>query len=202
MGFSILQELQDSELVEFEIEVAKKACRSQHDIFEPYPSFLLKSPEIRKHSGFISDISDNKNLELMKKIIDSFPSADVIKGCLTETDLIFTLYWSWRAYLFRLESFPSEEDVMLPYNVLRFILFTNRQILCPLKESMLLEFATGIRQFVVLYDNEAEQRFEQMRGANGSIFAFHGSGPANWYSIIRYKLIFIADFSFLSLYHF
>jgi hypothetical protein len=75
---------------------------------------------------------------------------------------------------------------MLPYDVVRFVLSSNRLSLRPLAEAELLPVPGPATQFVVLAaDPEKEAAFAQLRAAHGSFFAFHGSKGENWYSIVR-----------------
>lgn len=75
---------------------------------------------------------------------------------------------------------------MLPYDVVRFVLSSNRLSLRHLAESELLPVPGAATQFVVLAaDPKKEAAFAQLRAAHGSFFAFHGSKGENWYSIVR-----------------
>lgn len=51
------------------------------------------------------------------------------------------------------------------------------------------DWATSAELFLVSPGPpEREQRFQELRRAHGSAFAFHGSGPENWASILRHGL--------------
>ncbi|XP_057850891.2 uncharacterized protein LOC131061296 isoform X2 [Cryptomeria japonica] len=64
-GASVLQELKNSELIDLELTLAAAAARySNRDVFQPYPSFLLKKCEVRKRAGFFS-----KNISELKSSI-------------------------------------------------------------------------------------------------------------------------------------
>lgn len=126
-GASILKELQTSELIEVELSLAADATTSDRDVFEPYPSFLLKTQEIRKRSGFFSECPSgesieylmasislepeisrafgmknymvNKKLKLLHSIIDSFPPVAEMQECTTDLALMQKLGASWLKHL-------------------------------------------------------------------------------------------------------
>jgi hypothetical protein len=81
------------------------------------------------------------------------------------------------------------QEQRLAYDVIRFVLTTNRISLSLLDDTQKLPSLRTILQFVVLWDTpEKEAHFVQRRiDAGGSFFAFHGSPAENWYSILRYN---------------
>ncbi|XP_057850892.2 uncharacterized protein LOC131061296 isoform X3 [Cryptomeria japonica] len=211
-GASVLQELKNSELIDLELTLAAAAARySNRDVFQPYPSFLLKKCEVRKRAGFFSkNISElkssiyisrkaetdmnNKNLCLLQKVIDSFPPVSVIQKYSSEIELVVKLGISWLKEDYNTDSVNqtdlSQEDyaekIWLPYKILRYVLFTNRLSLCLVQEDHRFNVHRSLYQFAVFYNSESELKFAERRKAEGSIFAFHGSSLSNWYSIIRW----------------
>ncbi|KAH9317006.1 hypothetical protein KI387_018775, partial [Taxus chinensis] len=209
IGASVLQELQNSELIDLELTLAAAATRSTNrDVFEPFPAFLLKRQEIRKRSGFFSnkeirsgeDISNetvdhlvNKNLDIIKRLIDSFPPLSEMQQCSNEIELVLKLGIPWvqknrnPSSVNKISSSQEEyaQIIWLPYKILRYVLFTNRLSLRLLQDGHRLDLHGPLYQFAVFYNAESEQKFEQRRKTEGSFFAFHGSSLSNWYSIIR-----------------
>ena len=90
------------------------------------------------------------------------------------------------------DKYSGAEVWQLPYNVLQFILSTNKLSLVFLSENddKLLKFNNSqsqIYQFAVVQDSpdrEAESEFSKSEKP-ATTFAFHGSPPRNWYSILR-----------------
>lgn len=233
-GASILQELRNSEWIEVELSLARDATTSNRDVFEPYPSFLLKKQEIRKRSGFFSDYPpgeslefrmaimsmepensrelgiknylDNKKLDLLRLIIDSFPPVAEMQECTSDVVLMQKLGASWLRQQCYSDNFEvdklSEEDyvenVTLAYNVLRYVLFTNRLSMNLVQQDLRFDVPGSLYQFAVFYDSEREQSFERRRKTEGSIVAFHGSASCNWYSIIRNGLRCLSRTDYMS----
>ncbi|GLJ56184.1 hypothetical protein SUGI_1206430 [Cryptomeria japonica] len=65
LGASVLQELQKSELMDLELTLAFAAtkCGGNREVFEPYPTFLLKAEELRRRSGFFSSYKHETHVE-------------------------------------------------------------------------------------------------------------------------------------------
>ncbi|GLJ33121.1 hypothetical protein SUGI_0666570 [Cryptomeria japonica] len=220
IGASVLQELKNSELIDLEITLAASAARSVAlDVFEPYPSFLLKKDEIRKRSGFFSSIESekatasepkdflaNKNLDLIRQIIDTFPPLPAMQGCSNEIELILKLGMSWLQKDYKSGGIDwddlSEEEYadqfLLPYKVLTYVLFTNRSSIYALKNSDKLNVEGALYEFAVIYNSEIERILNQRRATEGSFFAFHGSYICNWYSIIRNGLKCLSETGHMS----
>lgn len=233
-GASILPKLLNSEWIEVELSLARDATTSNRDVFEPYPSFLLKTQEIRKRSGFFSDYPpgeslefrmaimsmepensrgfgiksylDNKKLDLLGSIIDSFPPVAEMQECTSDIVLMQKLGAAWirqQCYSdnFEVDKFSEEdyvENVRLPYNVLRYALFTNRLSVNLVQQDLRFDVPGSLYQFEVLYDSEREQSFERRRTTEGSVVAFHGSASCNWYSIIRNGLRCLSRTDYMS----
>eukprot|EP01018_Ginkgo_biloba_P012769 Gb_02126 [translate_table: standard] len=223
LGATVLQELQNSELIELELSLAVAASTSSLDVFEPYPTFLLNEPEIRSRSGFFSNLMTGRNIEsphtsksgrsgiskmedtgkthniynkklhLLALLINSLPPVAEMQNCENEFELRIKLCKSWLQKLLEnkksCDSQFSEQDyakvLWLPYNVLRFVLFTNRLSLHLLNGDSKLNVPGSVYQFAVLYDSEREQYYKCCRATKRSVFAFHGSASGNWYSILR-----------------
>ncbi|KAH9316843.1 hypothetical protein KI387_018612 [Taxus chinensis] len=216
IGASVLQELQNSELIDLELTLAAAAAtqNSIRDVFEPYPSFLLKKEEPRRRSGFFSSYTyggdtsseaenylSNKNMELLSKLIDSFPPLSEMQQYSNETELVLKLGMSW----LKKDGNPGDlseeeyaEKIRLPYKILRYVLFTNRLSLHLLQKSDRLNVGECLCQFAVFYNSDSEKIFRQRRKTEGSIFAFHGSSSCNWYSIIRNGLRCLSNTNYMS----
>ncbi|XP_057817025.2 uncharacterized protein LOC131030312 isoform X2 [Cryptomeria japonica] len=235
VGASVLQELQNSELIELELSLAMAASTSDRDVFEPYPTFLLKQREIRGRSGsFSTDINrsteslqtsqsvgqmqlhhdvknhstfnkENKKMDVLMGLINSFPPVAEMQECQSEFELRLRLSTSLQKFL-TIDKFHAYEslgeefvkDLWLPYNVLRFVLFTNRLYLHLLQDEFNLQIPNSYYQFAVLYDSEREQYYEHCRATKGSFFAYHGSPTENWYSILRNGLRCLSGTQYMS----
>ncbi|KAH9317007.1 hypothetical protein KI387_018776 [Taxus chinensis] len=231
IGASVLQELQNSELIDLELTLAAAATRSNKDVFEPYPAFLLKKGEIRKRSGFFSNYMfggstislnaiksgefmskkvgkflDNKNLDILRDLIDSFPPISEMQQCSSEIELVVKLGMAWlqkdcNSGIINRTDLSQEdygEEIWLPYKTLRFVLFTNRSSLHLLQTGHGFNVHGSLYQFAILYNSESELNFEERRKAEGSVFAFHGSSISNWYSIIRNGLRCLSKTSYMA----
>ncbi|XP_024362076.1 uncharacterized protein [Physcomitrium patens] len=107
---------------------------------------------------------------------------------------------------------PWRKVANLAYDLMRFILTTNRGSICQVfgeDEVLKVERSpkskdapgeSGIYQFVVLHDSpERAADFDhRRRDAGGSYFAFHGSSGENWYSILRNGLRSMSYTPFMS----
>ncbi|GLJ56186.1 hypothetical protein SUGI_1206470 [Cryptomeria japonica] len=222
LGASVLQELQKSELMDLELTLAFAAtkCERNRDVFEPYPTFLLKREELRRRSGFFSSykhgthvescqISNlyerkhlcNKNIELLGQLIGSFPPLSEMQQCSHEMELVLKLGMSWLKSNGNSADLSEEdyaEKLRLPYKILTYILITNRLSLHPLHQSSRLNVDKCLYQFAVFYDNNKEKSFKERRKIEGSVFAFHGSPLSNWYSIIRNGLRCLSKTGYMS----
>jgi len=80
-GVKLYSEIQSNlPLIQLDLSIASKAIFSSRvlDIFEPFPSFFLKHQEERERSVFGSATfteaqQENKDIEQMKSILNSFP---------------------------------------------------------------------------------------------------------------------------------
>jgi poly [ADP-ribose] polymerase 6/8 len=72
------------------------------------------------------------------------------------------------------------------FELLRWILFSNRSHLMSLPDEMRLPEFPGCLQFMTLISSpEAEETFNILKQQFGSIFLWHGSGGERWHSILR-----------------
>lgn len=243
VGAPVLQEVQTSpEIIDFELSLAMVATESHRDVFEPFPTFLLEKEQIRGRSGWFSKVeridsantaqmaarsssvhvrdsrmidsmSSNKNMSILKAVLLSYPSVEVMQECRDEGSLRTTLnkFWEKKMELDRQSmrgKRPEERDrssswmklKWLPYSVLRYVLSTSRLKLHLLKGNEKFTFFDAHYQFAVLHDSpEREAYFESRRiQQRGSFFAFHGSSADNWYSILRNGLRCLSNTSFMS----
>lgn len=179
------------------------------------PSHLSSSGEISYQP--VIEGRKNKMTLTLKEVIQHIPAVADLQKCTTETALkkALTRAWFMSKGLAKLDSIPSlanakvaqewKKESQLPYNVARFILMTNRlslselgpadEVLKPADD----EKGLTLYQFVVLHDTpEKEAYFSQQREAQGSFFAFHGSGAENWYSILRNGLRSMSNTTYMS----
>eukprot|EP00250_Pteridium_aquilinum_P028241 c36832_g1_i1 orf=343-3543(-) len=240
VGTPVLQEVQTSpEIIDFELSLAIVATSSNRDVFEPFPTFLLEKEQLRGRSGWFSKVErvdssntahmaarissvhvhnpvstiSNKNLSVLRSVLQSYPPVAVMKECQDEVSLRNTLNKFWDR---KIESDrqvmrgkrPEEQEgssswaklKWLPYSVLRYVLSTSRLKLHLLKADENLPLFDAYYQFAVLHDSpEKEAYFESRRiQQRGSFFAFHGSAADNWYSILRNGIRCLSNTSYMS----
>ncbi|MCO5584583.1 hypothetical protein L7F22_038514 [Adiantum nelumboides] len=223
LGTAILQEVHESrELIDFEISLALAAAASSRDVFEPFPAFLLEKEEIRDRSGWFSKkskpeaatksvlleenryrVNSNKSFSVLKSVLNSYPALEEMVCFSDELQLKKALTKSWLKALDANKDEVSEqwrEKAGLPYDVLRFLISSNRLTMCCLEDSERLDIEDVIYQFAVLHDNpEKEAHFEKRRAEKGgSFFAFHGSPACNWFSILRNGLRSLSNTRYMS----
>ncbi|GAQ84192.1 protein with ubiquitin conjugating enzyme domain [Klebsormidium nitens] len=152
-----------------------------------------------------------KMIAQLKEALEAVPPLKELTGCRSEAALITAFVNGWynrpayRMQLVRAKQRaaknpehglpapstptrdPKERDrEMFPYDLVRFVLSSNRLSLRHLTDPDLLPLTNTAAQFVVLTaDPEKEAAFAALRASKGSFFAFHGSSGENWYSILR-----------------
>jgi ubiquitin-protein ligase len=183
-GFSVYPELQANvNLIILDLSFASASVGSTRalTIFEPFPSFFLKQDQIRGKAGFLSKettydskMDSNKDLDALKTAFQAIPEPLLIKErCHDEASLI--------------EMILSAGGTKMTYKLLRYIIATNRLNLVKLEgeDKVSTINATVVQYLVTNHSAEAEAYFEGEKAKSGSFFAFHGSAPENWYSIVR-----------------
>eukprot|EP00253_Pinus_taeda_P013918 PITA_13918 len=221
LGAQVLPELvrMPLELIDLEISLASAAANGYRDVFEPFPPFLLQEREIRQRSKVLNDNdienpndnptsmsnprNKNKNMDALRSIIKSFPPVSEMRLCADEAELRVKLGKSWLSTaeaqsLQKLgDEYFGKEAWQLPYDVLRFILCTNRLSLVFLSEDddKLIKFDNSrLYQFAVVQDSpEREAMYTSKNKHEVSRFGFHGSVRENWYSILRNGLRCLTD---------
>ncbi|CAM6108959.1 unnamed protein product [Calypogeia fissa] len=154
-------------------------------------------------SGTHGKERENKQLDVLLELLQSIPSiADLRESAGDENSLKKKLskvaFYRWRKNpIARAE--PCQ--MWLSYELMRFVLSTNRLSLQIMREEE--EFKFGFKpkfQFVVIHDSpEKEAIFNERRKMmNDSFFAFHGSNPGNWYSILRNGLRPMSNTKYMS----
>ena len=113
-----------------------------------------------------------------------------MQECTSDLELMLKLGASWltrscNSGNSKENKFSDAENVWLPYNVLRYVLITNRLSMHILQENIKLKVPTSLHQFAIFYNYEREHYFDHRRVTEQSLFAIHGSHACNWYSIIR-----------------
>lgn len=209
------------EMIDLEISLALAAAGDSRDVFEPFPPFLLEEREIRQRSQLLNNegnanpspyrvnrsqrysnsweqsLNKNKKMNVLRSIIESFPPVSEMRLCADEVKLKAKLAELWlstpegKLVEKSGEEYLGKEVWQLPYNVLRFILCTNRLSLVFLSDNddkVLKVNNSQLYQFAVVRDSperEAEYAESYRNQAEVSRFGFHGSGRGNWYSILR-----------------
>jgi hypothetical protein len=75
------------------------------------------------------------------------------------------------------------------WELLRWIVSSNRSYLAPLQENQRIQaFKTPFQYLLLSAPHDRERRFQQLKAQFGSEFAYHGSGAENWHSILRHGL--------------
>lgn len=167
-------------------------------IFEPFPTIFLKSKDIKLERGKLSALAGNNisqykdfgtiNNILNKNSIDKFISD--IKISKNDTELV--------------EKIGREA-----YSLIKFALKSNKTNLRPcllvnnleVKENLFnesqkkrqnrkksIEYTNineELEQYEVIYHPSIEEKFKNNAKNFGTIYLFHGSNYANWYSIMR-----------------
>ena len=197
----VLQEVlrRPLELIDLEISLAFAAAAGCRDVFKPFPPFLFGKMEIanpKANPNQIANPSDN-----LTSIIRSFPSVSEMRLSANEDELKTKLAKSWlktpagKSAQKLGDDYFGKEVWQLPYDVLRFILCTNRPSLVFLSDDddkflKLDNSHSQIYQFAVVQDSHESRNNKH----DVSTFGFHGSKSENWYSILRYLLeIILAD---------
>ena len=188
-GFSVLAELRNKiNVAHLELAFAAKAAFSGRatNVFEPFPSFMLLSNQIRGRAGFLDahrvkydrSMDANKDLKGVINLFNRLPHPDtLLKSCQDELSL--------RAYLTNLSpSNPKDDNI---YRLMRYILATNHiSILTLPNDSKVQGLPSQCTQYIIASNSpETEAYFAKEKTKYGSFFAFHGSAIENWYSILR-----------------
>ena len=162
-------------------------------VFEPFPSFFLSKPEMRKNNGDLYEIkqaqlegrdvstakkTDKKNKQLSKmiEIFQKLPNpVNLIKDVLSEEQL--------REKIYSLDKSP--DDGKLAYKLLTYVFATNRSTIRLLQPHELVIHHEMIdKQYVLItHDHSKERKFLNNKQKFKSIFCWHGSSLENWYSI-------------------
>lgn len=221
LGFAILQEVQESpEVVNLEMDLACAAASTARDVFEPFPGQLLANPEVRGRSGWFSHavpppspntlthvvtavkLSEaaaqglgNKNMKLLLSTLQSIPPVVELSQSADEKALRKILAMAGYTGL----GWKTGKEMCLSYDLLRFILSTNRLSLRFLDQSSKIPCLQAFNQFAVMHDSpEREEAFEMHRRRHKTFFAFHGSSLVNWYSILRNGLRSMSSTMYMS----
>ena len=186
-GFSVFAELRNRlRSVQIDVSTASIAAFSGRslNIFEPFPSFLLKNRQVRGKSGFLSrdqykytpEMDQNKDIQQLQRLISLIPNPEwLLASSYDEKSLRENI----------LSECPNEgRDV---YKLLRYIIATNRLSVLRLESDQCIPaLGSEIQQYIVTsHSPELLRSFTAEKEQNGSFFAFHGSAIENWYSIIR-----------------
>jgi ubiquitin-protein ligase len=185
-GVSVFGELINNfEACHLDLSFAAEALFSTRswNVFEPFPSFMLKQKQIRGKSGFLErgksyskDMDSNKDIDSLRRIFLSIPHPDLlIKSSTDEISLKRFLY----------TSAPNNSEYC--YKLIRYVLATNRLALVKLSnQNCIGKLPSYFRQYLVTNQSpETESYFARQKKKHGSFFAFHGSAIENWYSILR-----------------
>jgi ubiquitin-protein ligase len=166
---------QDDQICMFLIESAIDAinCGREYDIFEPFPSYFLKSDLIDLKRGEVSKLSG--------KNYDAFKDFDRIKNALKKLNM--------ETFLNLVQECNSDTKLADKlgqdlYILIRFILMS-----CKLdiqKNDDVLDIKSD--KFIIykiIHSQDKEEEFKKLAGNASSAYLFHGSRWANWFSILR-----------------
>lgn len=233
LGAQVLQQViqMPPELIDLEISLALAAAGGLRDVFEPFPPFLLEEREIRQRSllnngdnanpkpnsqtqsnSWEQSQNKNKNMDVLKSIIKSFPPVSEMRLCADEANLRANLAKLWlctpegKSAEKSGDRYFGKEVWKFPYNVLRFILCTNRLSLVYLSENddkvlKVDNSRSQFYQFAVVQDSpEREAVYIESYRNNQDVsrFGFHGSRRENWYSILRNGLRCLSNTKLMS----
>jgi hypothetical protein len=150
-------------LVSMVIAAAKSSRNNQ--ILEPFPTIF--DP---KNSSKPALSPDNKNWELLHKIVAAICSVDS------------KLPGAWRHGL--------QKAHELAWPLLNWITSSNRSHLVRLPPTYFINsMGTPYQYLLISAPPEKEAIFQKNKKQHGSLWAFHGSKPENWHSILRRGLI-------------
>lgn len=233
LGAQVLQQVirMPLELIDLEISLALAAAGGLRDVFEPFPPFLLDKREIRQRSqlnsgdnanpkpnsqrqsnSWVQSRHKNKNMDVLRSIIKSFPPVSEMRLCADEVNLRAKLAKLWlctpqgKSAEKSGDKYFGKEVWTFPYNVLRFILCTNRLSLVYLSDNddkvlKLDNSHSQFYQFAVVQDSPEREAvyIESYRNKQEvSRFGFHGSRRENWYSILRNGLRCLSNTGLMS----
>mmetsp|Transcript_11550 Transcript_11550/g.11607 ORF Transcript_11550/g.11607 Transcript_11550/m.11607 type:complete len:696 (-) Transcript_11550:31-2118(-) len=185
-GLSIYAEFRSNmDLAMLDLSLAAEALTSPRalTIFEPFPSFMLKSNQIRGKAGFLSkgsvtysaDMDSNKDIGTLQQIYRALPNPSALLELSHDENTLREVLTTMLG-----------ENGTLGYKIMRYIVATNRLMLVNLTGNNRIKQLDKIQQyFVTNHPAEAERAFQAKKKQNGSFFAFHGSAIENWYSILR-----------------
>lgn len=185
-GVSVYAEfINNFESCHLDLSFAAEALFSSRswNVFEPFPSFMLKQHQIRGKAGFLErdrkyskEMDSNKDIDSLRKIFLLIPHPDLLlKSSTNENTLKYFLS----------QSSPQYPDYC--YKLIRYVLATNRLALVKLSsQNSIQNLSPSIRQYLITNQSpETEAYFSRQKRKHGSFFAFHGSAIENWYSILR-----------------
>jgi len=179
----VASEVRDNpSVVDLLISFCYAISQGDHRRFNPYPIGVeakvldTSTPGIKKELSkhFMAENDDKvKNLTAIKRVLDLLPAvADLAK----KTDS---------------KSLSSYLDTIDPlcFPLLRWVITSNRAHLAKLEKDEMLQEANTEYQYMFLSSPpEKEAKFQELKKAKGSFWAFHGSAFANWHSILRIGL--------------
>ena len=205
---SILSELEAPHIMELELSMALSAARAPADVFEPFPGYLLGHQEARGRNGWFTDKAGrsrmewsktNKEISKVEVALKAVPELAKLKDCKDEAEVkeAMAVHWATQKEKDLVARRTANPDVQqenvsleenLPYNLLHFVLSTNRCSMLELDEEEQVDIGMKTTaQIMIINDSpEREAEFNAKRDAQGSFYAFHGSLGSNWYSILRY----------------
>ena len=136
------------------------------DVFAADLLFSIFSAAI--FSNYFNPAPPLSDLNKLKTIAHNLPSMLLLSRCENEQMLKKTI---------------GDED---SYEVLRWVLFSNRSHLITLKDNFKLnQFDTDFQFLSLISTPEAERTFKALKNKYGSTYLFHGSPAYNWHSIFR-----------------
>lgn len=187
--------------MELELSMALSAARATADVFEPFPGYLLGHREARGRNGWFAETrgrlrmewsTTNKDVLKLQMALNAVPELAKLQKCRDEAELKETMAVHWAEQKGKPYIVVAPEDVSLqqnlPYNLLHFVLSTNRCSMLNLAQEERLDIGVNATaQIMIINDSpEREAEFNNKRDVRGSFYAFHGNGGSNWYSILRY----------------
>jgi hypothetical protein len=182
LGFAVFPEIiANPGLIHLDLSFAAVSAGSNraHNIFEPFPSFFLKREQIRGRAGFLTreearyraEMDSNKDFDALIAAFKGIPDPSTMRElCSNEESLVQLL---------------TSGGSVLSYKLLKYIITTNRLSFIRLEAAdRVRALPEEILQYLVT-NHSTETHFQSQKALEGSFFAFHGSAPENWYSIVR-----------------
>eukprot|EP01080_Neovahlkampfia_damariscottae_P008754 gene8754-702_t len=171
LGIDVAYEIQNhSDIVDLLITITYAAAQPIYGDFDPFKPFP-EGVSANTTEGSLSFLKNKtKDRELVAEVISLIPNVKTLQKWTNEGKLIENLY----------KCHP------LAFPLIQWLLGSNRTHLKKLnKKESIKEMNTTHQYYLLSATPEKEEKFQKYKKQYGSLWAFHGSGLANWHAIFR-----------------